>query len=60
MCTLPGGHGQFNAVVMTVNGQSSNSFNFVYNGPRISKITPANGYTSGGQYITIGALPLCS
>ncbi len=46
-CAVPAGNGLNNPLVVTVAGQTSNTFVFNYKPPSISSISPTNGLTSG-------------
>jgi hypothetical protein len=46
-CVLPEGTGTFLPVLVTVDGQISNSWNLSYAAPVVSSITPGNSPTTG-------------
>jgi IPT/TIG domain/Tyrosine-protein kinase ephrin type A/B receptor-like len=52
-CLLPEGSGGTVPVVVSVDGQVSESRSFVYDSPDITSISPTTGDTSGGTTITI-------
>ncbi len=53
ICASPPGAGATNAVLVTVDGQSSNTSNFAYAAPALSSLSPAGGPTSGNVPLTI-------
>jgi len=53
-CAMAAGAGQDLAVVVTVSGQSGTApQTFTFNPPTITQTTPTEGYTSGGETLTV-------
>jgi hypothetical protein len=53
-CTLPAGRGLINALVFSVSGQyATQSFNFFYDPPAISSVSPSRAVTQGGTLLTL-------
>jgi hypothetical protein len=49
----PAGSGAINPVIITVEGQGSNSFNFTYAAPIVNNLTPNSGPEEGGTPVSI-------
>jgi hypothetical protein len=52
-CQLPAGSGLANRILVSAGGQTSNPFDYNYNAPSISTISPVNGPTLGNINITL-------
>jgi len=53
-CTLPAGSGVNKPIVVTVDGQNSNSFNFAYTAPAVTSFTPPTVPATGGTITLSG------